>query len=114
MKGRSRLAVRNELTDYLLELEDISFLESKKMETEYGEWEEYYLLIQQEKVEAPEYFGYLFFKVNQIMKVLRSFGVQDCGIQEFECLRDTYNILIYVIKNGRDKEQGDRDLCLWF
>ena len=44
MKGKSRLGVKNEITEYFLSLEfpTITFLESKRMETDYGEWDELY------------------------------------------------------------------------
>ena len=108
MKGRSRLGVKNEITEFLLTL-PITFLESKRVETEYGEWEEIYILMQQRKIETPEYFNYIFMQVELVMKALRDFGVRDCGIQEFECGDNTYNILIYVLNNGKDKENKEED-----
>lgn len=111
MKGKSRLGVKNEITEYFLSLEfpNITFLESKRMETDYGEWEELYILIQPRKIETPEYFSYIFMQVKLIMKALRHFGVRDCGIQEFECGDNTYNILIYVLNNGKDKENSKEE-----
>jgi hypothetical protein len=109
MKGRSRLGVKNKITEYFLTLEfpQITFLESKRMETDYGEWEELYILIQPRKIETPEYFSYIFMQVKLIMKALKDFGVRECGIQEFECGDNTYNILIYVLNNGKDKENKE-------
>ena len=111
MKGRSRLGVKNEMTEYLLSLDfpTITFLESKRMETDYGEWEEVYILMQTKKVETPGYFRYITLQIDLIMKILRKFGVSDCGIQEFECGDNTYNILIYVLNNGKDKENKEED-----
>ena len=111
MKGKSRLGVQNEITDYFLSLEfpQITFLESKRMETEYGEWEEIYILMQIKKVETPGYFRYITFQIDFIMKSLRNFGVSDCGIQEFDCEDNTYNILIYVLNNGKDKKDNEEE-----
>lgn len=111
MKGRSRLGVKNEMTEYLLSLDfpQITFLESKRMETDYGEWEEVYILMQTKKVETPGYFRYITLQIDLIMKILRKFGVSDCGIQEFECGDNTYNILIYVLNNGKDKENSKEE-----
>ena len=106
MKGRSRLGVENDLTEKLLEqgFPEITFLETKHMETEYGEWDEFYILTQVKKIETPEYFRYITFQIDLIMKTLRRFGVKDCGIQEFDSSDNKYNILIYVLTNGREKE----------
>lgn len=111
MKGKSRLGVQNEITDYFLSLEfpQITFLESKRMETMYGEWEEIYILMQTKKVETPGYFRYITFQLDFIMKALRKFGVSDCGIQEFDCGDNTYNILIYVLNNGKDKKDNEEE-----
>lgn len=110
MKGKSRLGVQNEITDYFLGLEfpKIAFLESKRMETDYGEWSEIYILTQTGKVESPEYFMYITSQINTIMEALKGFGVQDCGIQEFECDNSTYNILIYILIDGKEKESCRR------
>ena len=111
MKGKSRLEVENELTQYLLSLEfpKITFLESKRVETDYGEWEEIYILTRTKKIEAPEYFRYITFQIDLIMKTLKKFGVKDCGIQEFDCSDNTYNILIYVLNNGKDKKDNEEE-----
>ena len=50
MKGRSRLSVKNKLTETLLDLPEISFLESQIHDTDYGKWEEYYALFSFSKV----------------------------------------------------------------
>ena len=111
MKGKSRLGVKNEITEYFLSLEfpNITFLESKRMETDYGEWDELYILMQTKKVETPDYFGYIFYQIQTVMKALKDFGVSDCGIQEFECGDNTYNILIYVLNNGKDKKDNEEE-----
>ena len=111
MKGKSRLGIKNEITEYFLSLEfpTITFLESKRMETDYGEWDELYILMQTKKVETPDYFGYIFYQIQTVMKALKSFGVSDCGIQEFECGGNTYNILIYVLNNGKDKKDNEEE-----
>ena len=81
MKGRSRLEVKNELTESLLDLEfpKVSFLESHLLDTPYGHWE--------------------------IITILTDNGILDSGIQEFECDDYTYNILIYAINNGEETEK---------
>ena len=79
------------------------------METDYGEWDELYILMQTKKVETPDYFGYIFYQIQTVMKALKNFGVSDCGIQEFECGGNTYNILIYVLNNGKDKKDNEEE-----
>ena len=46
MRGKSRLEVRDDLTESLLNLDfpKVLFLESRLKETEYGVWKEYYVL----------------------------------------------------------------------
>ena len=106
MKGKSRLGIKNNLTEHLLELKfpEITFIESKRVETDYGEWNEVYLLTRVKKVETPEYFRYITFQVDLIMRTLKQFGIKDCGIQEFQCDDNTYNILIYILSDGKEKE----------
>ena len=98
MKGKSRLGVKNEITEYFLSLEfpNITFLESKRMETDYGEWDELYILMQTKKIETPDYFGYIFYQIQTVMKALKGFGVSD-------------NILIYVLNNGKDKKDNEEE-----
>jgi hypothetical protein len=107
MKGRSRLEVKNELTESLLNLEfpKVSFLESHLLDTPYGHWEEYYIFVRLHKVEAPEYMKYLMFQIDKIITILTDNGILDSGIQEFECDDYTYNILIYAINNGEETEK---------
>lgn len=108
MKGRSRLEVENEITEYFLALEFpiITFLESKRVETEYGEWEEIYILTQIEKEEAPDSLLSLNKQVGTIMKALKKLGVKECGIQELDCSDSIYNVLIYVLNNGKNKKEN--------
>ena len=104
MKGRSRLGIKNELTETLLEIPDIAFLEARSRETDFGTWEEYYALFSLRKIEDPEFLSYITFRMKSIFNIIVKFGVDNSGIQEFECSDCNYNLLIYIIKNGKEKE----------
>lgn len=105
MKGRSRLEIKDDLTESLLNLEfpKVLFLESRKKETDYGIWKEYYILVDLKKIESPEYFKYLFFQINKIFSLLRKYNIDSSGIQELECSNNSYELLIYIIRDGKEK-----------
>ena len=105
MRGKSRLEVRDDLTESLLSLDfpKVSFLESRLHDTEYGTWKEYYVLFNLRKIESPEYFKYLFFQINQVFSLLRGYKIDSSGIQELECSNNGYELLIYIIKDGKEK-----------
>jgi hypothetical protein len=105
MRGKSRLEVRDDLTESLLNLDfpKVLFLESRLKETEYGVWKEYYVLFDLKKIESPEYFKYLFFQINQVFSLIRGYKVDSSGIQELECSNNNYELLIYIIRDGKEK-----------
>jgi len=108
MRGKSRLAIKNELTEALLDFPKISFLESQLHETDFGRWEEYYALFSFKKIEDPKYLSYLLYQFNQIFKILKKFEIKDSGIQEIECDSYSYNLLIYIINNGEERESSNK------
>ena len=114
MKGISRLEVKDDITEAILNnpipYPELRFLESKVCSTDSGEWNEYYILLEFGTDETPEHLKYMMLRFSQYMTFLYSLGVEKCGIQEMDCTRGSYNILIYVINNGKDKEKCDKDL----
>ena len=72
MKGKSRLEIKNEITEYFLNLDfpEITFLESKRVETDYGEWEEIYILTQMTKIDSPEFIKFITFQFYTIYKAI--------------------------------------------
>lgn len=115
MRGKKRLGVKNHMTDWILEEPyylqtgiNLRFLESKRMVTETGEWEEYSVLYEVKKIkESPQYLSEVLKIIGQLLDRIgkSNLEIESMGIQEVECgLSDYYYVLIYIINNGKDKE----------
>ncbi|MBP3732197.1 MAG: hypothetical protein J6I84_03015 [Bacilli bacterium] len=110
MKGLSRLAVKDRITESILSHNSgtlkLKFLESQRKETEMGEWNEYYILLTYPGIsETSEYLRYLMKDLDKYLVFLGTLGTDNIGLQELECDNGNYDILIYIISNGTDKEK---------
>ena len=114
MKGRSRLAVKNNITQSLMSLDPelipgirLKFLESKNYNEENGNWVNIYALIEIDKfAETAEYLSYAMKSLGKIIKTCSSYeNIDSIGIQEMECgLPKYYYVLIYILSDGETKE----------
>lgn len=116
MKGKRRLGVKGEIADAIQSIPwdkfpgaDLKFIESQAIETEHGQWEEFSLLIEIKKViENPQWLRHIFNVLDIIGQSLVSLNVDRMGIQQVECgLPNYYYVLIYIINNGREKENPE-------
>ena len=111
MKGRSRLEVKDDLTDSLLSLDlpEPEFIESVHKKTDYGEWAEYYILLRFRKIETPEYFKYLMYQFGIILDLLKEHKIQDFGIQEVETCDTEYYLLLYIIRRYGEEDYENKE-----
>lgn len=120
LKGNKRLEVENSLTQKILEYEyedrtpgiKLRFLETKNKKREYGEWIYYNILFEAYKYkDNPEYLSHIFSSISKIIKTWENYSNIDViGIQEVDCEEtDYYYILIYILSDGKDKEQIECD-----
>lgn len=121
LKGNKRLEIENPLTQKILEYdyEDktpgirLRFLETRKKEKEAGEWYNYNILFEVDKYkDSPEYLSHVFSSISRIIKTWEGHSNIDVvGIQEVDCEEaNYYYILIYILSDGKDKEQTE---CKW-
>jgi hypothetical protein len=114
MKGRSRLAIKNSITQSLMNLDPeqipgvrLKFLESRGFETEGGNWANIYALFEIDKFqESAEYISYALKGLGDLIKTCSVHSdIDSIGIQEMECgLPKYYYVLVYILSNGEDKE----------
>lgn len=114
MKGRSRLAVKNSITQSLMNLDPelipgirLKFLESTNCNEENGNWANIYALIEIDKFqETAEYISYAMEGLGKLIKTCSIHtDIDSIGIQEMECgLPKYYYVLIYILSNGETKE----------
>ena len=116
MKGKRRLGVKGVVADTIQSIPwdkfpgaDLKFIESRAVDTEYGQWEEFNLLIEIKKViESPRWLSHVFNILDVIGQSLKDLNVDRMGIQQVECgLPGYYYVLIYIIDNGREKENPE-------
>ena len=114
MKGRSRLAVKNNITQSLMNLDPelipgvrLKFLESINCNEACGNWANIYALIEIDKFqETAEYISYAMKGLGKLIKTCSIHtNIDSLGIQEVECgLPKYYYVLIYILSNGETKE----------
>lgn len=119
MRGKKRLGVKNLITERILERSydsrntgvDLRFLESRKLETDYGSWEEYSVLYEIKKeMECPFYLSQSLEHLSEFLCEIGRLNVESVGIQEIECgLSDYYYVLIYIINNGIEKDKSENN-----
>jgi hypothetical protein len=110
MKGRKRLQVKDDFTEFLLEYDynkglrgtgDLVFLQSRDVKGDLDHWTEYDILIGIKKIEeCPRYLSFVMFQLYEFLcDDLSGHGLKGFGIQEVECsLDDYYYILFYAIR----------------
>ena len=114
MKGRSRLAVKNNITQSLMNLDPeltpgvrLKFLESTHYDEDNGSWTNIYALIEIDKFqETADYLSYALKGLGKLIKTCSIYTeIDSMGIQEMECgLPKYYYVLIYILSNGETKE----------
>lgn len=117
MKGRSRLAVKNNITQSLMSLDPesvpgirLKFLESQNHDEDSGTWANIYALFEIDKFqESTEYLNYVMKGLGKLIKTTcNQSNIDAIGIQEMECgLPNYYYILFYILSNGEDKENKE-------
>lgn len=108
-KGNSRLEVKDDLTERILEGKGIllpggikfCFIESKKYIGEFGDWVEYKVLYSILKCSnSIAHLQYVLGNASHIIGALEKFKPDYIDIEEFDCSRaDYYYILLYIRKN---------------
>ena len=123
MRGSERITVNDELVASIRKtIEDINasggsciklaFLETIRRDlTEGGEWFSYQILLSFPKAEEHiKYLGHEFLEIGHILQRLENNipenimeEIDSIGVDEFDASQpDSYCLLLYIIKNGRD------------
>lgn len=121
MKGVKRLEIINSLTDKILNYNyaeetpgiRLKFLETRKKESEGGEWVNYNILLEADKYnDTPEYLKHILSSVSKIVgtweeetKLIDVVGLQEVDSSEAEF----YYILLYILGDGKDKEENSEE-----
>ncbi len=117
-KGSSRLEVKDNLTERILEKKGIllpggikfCFIESKKYTGEYGDWAEYKILYSILKCKDNiEYLQYVLGNAAHIIGSLGSMDMDYVSIEEFDCSRPKYYYILLGIRRdiGEEKEENE-------
>lgn len=102
MRGNTRLAVEDEITDKILENKNIIFLESVNKSGECGSWIEYNALYSFPKVEeSPRCMSIFMERLSEFSKTLEEFNGISMGIEEIDTDEaEFYYVLFYIIKDA--------------
>ena len=117
-KGSSRLEVKDDLTEKILETKGVllpggikfCFIESKKYTGEGGNWVEYKLLYSILKCSNNvDYLQYVLGNASNIIGELSKFKLDYIDLEEFDCSRaNYYYILLYIRRDiGKEIEQSE-------
>lgn len=117
-KGNSRLEVKDDLTERILEGKGIllpggikfCFIESKKYIGEHGDWVEYKVLYSILKCNnSIAHIQYVLENASKIIGTLEKFKLDYIDLEEFDCSRaGYYYILLYIRRNiGEEIKQSE-------